>query len=194
MSGPVTALLAAPAEPPPWMAEAQLWLAAAAVVLLAACAAGLWTLVARFRKLADYGRRLDAVEDLRDQVARLVGGTEALDLRRIEHVLVDLRDGQHRLEDALLRAVERAPRDSGRGVDAALPAALGERVVNRLLSLGYERVQLVTGSAELDGLERADGEVLVEAHRQGALCKGRVLVRGGRISEVQVKPTYSAFP
>jgi len=186
--------LLAAAEIPFWMAETWLWLGVAGLVVLVACAAGLWTLVARLRKLTDYARRLDAIEDVRDQLGRLVGGTEALDLRRIEHVLVDLRDAQRRLEDALLRAVERAPRENGGTGEVPPAGALGERVVNRLLSLGYERVHLVTESAELDELERGDGEVLVEAHRQGALCKGRVLVRAGRITEVLVKPSYSAFP
>ena len=39
-----------------------------------------------------------------------------------------------------------------------------------------------------------DRSVLVEAQRQGVLHKGRVAVRDGRLSDVELSPAYSIFP
>ena len=36
--------------------------------------------------------------------------------------------------------------------------------------------------------------MLVEAHRNGVLCKGRVRLRGGTLVDVEMKPAYSTFP
>jgi hypothetical protein len=38
------------------------------------------------------------------------------------------------------------------------------------------------------------GDVLVEARREGALCKGRVRIRSGRIESVQLQPAFPIFP
>ena len=57
-------------------------------------------------------------------------------------------------------------------------------------------MQLVSSLAELDQAFAAGGvgEVLVEARRNGVACKGRVLVRGGVVTDVELKPVYTAFP
>ena len=55
-------------------------------------------------------------------------------------------------------------------------------------------MQLVTPREDLARLVQGDGEVLVEARRDGASCKGRVSVRGGVLSDVQIQAAYSAFP
>jgi len=187
------------AAAPGWLPQAVLWLL---VALLLACGAGvcaLWLMVARLRVLEERSRLLEALGELRSALTRLVDERDDLDLRRIEHVLIDLRDTQRRLEDALLRSVEG---ERSRAGDEGPPAAglalgrgdLAERVVNRFLSLGYERVEIVTRPEKLSELAAQDGEVLVEARRQGVLHKGRVLVRGGRIASVDMHPAYSIFP
>jgi len=117
----------------------------------------------------------------------------------VEHLLIDLRDAQQRLEDALLRSLEavRGPALAGEGAgpgSASGGEGLGERVVNRLLALGYERAQIVTPSEKLLELAADDGEVLVEARQGGVLHKGRIVVRGGRLTDVDVHPSYSIFP
>ena len=116
-----------------------------------------------------------------------------LDLRRIEHALLEIRDGQRRLEDRLMRGVESGGAPLASGAGDGTPASLVERVTTRLLAQGFERVQVVTPRDELPEGD-ADGAVLVEAHRDGVLYKGRVEVRAGALHDVDMKPAYSAFP
>ena len=200
---------------PGWLLVLLPWLGVLLLLGVGACVACLWILVQRSRPLETLGERLDALEELRRSLARLVEQRADLDLRRIEHVLIELRDAQRRLEDVLLRAAQsaRAPSDPAApaGGGPAGGSALAERVVNRLLAMGYERVQIVTSSEELerlaagpraagngsapnDGPPRGSGEIAVEARRGGVLCKGRVQVRAGALLEVELLPAYSAFP
>ena len=174
---------------------------AATVAAVGAClaAAATWRMLARVREVADRTRALEHLEELTRDVRALASDRSDLDLRRIEHVLVELRDTQIRLEDALLRHAEATREAILRGDSStalAIPAGdgIGERAVNRLLALGYERVQLVTRAEKLAELSTRDGEILVEARRDGVLNKGRVLVREGRIANVELHPAYSIFP
>ena len=183
---------------PGWLPEATFWLAVALLFVGLAIAAGVWTLVLRMREVQREASRLAVLDELQHKLSELVAHREDLDLRRVEHLLIDLRDTQVRLEDALLRSLE-APHRTPEGDGAILePAAgreaVGERVVNRLLALGYERVQIVTRPESLGELARQDGEVLVEARRDGVLHKGRVVIRAGRLADVEINPTYSIFP
>lgn len=187
---------------PGWLGDALLWLAVAGVFLLAVAAAGVWALVARTRALAGEAGRLDALEAIRSRLDQLLAERSDLDLRRLEHVLLDVRDAQLRLEDALLRSIEagRAGReDAASGVLVPVPRgdpseAIGERVTNRLLALGYQQVQIVTRAEKLAELAAQDGDVLIEARRDGVLHKGRVGVRSGRLANVEIHPAYSIFP
>jgi hypothetical protein len=186
-------------ELPAWLAASVPWLLALLVLATLGALVGVWVAAARLRALEDLGRRLDALEEIRHALARLVADRGDLDLRRVEHVLLELRDGQKRLEDALLARVQ-APRSLAayeHGHPGA-PASLAERVTNRLLALGYERVRLVTPLAELEAVaaleEAGSGEVIVEARREGVLCKGRVLVRAGALTDVEIQPAYKVFP
>jgi uncharacterized membrane protein YccC len=182
-------------------ADAGFWplafglLAAAAAV---ATAVGVWILIGHVRSLLALAGRLDALEELAGHTARLAADRDDIDLRRIEHVLIDLRDAQRRVEDAFLRNVEegaRARRDESAAI--AGEHTLPERVTDRLHSLGYERVQLVSSPEELAAVveaEPAEGTVLVEAYRQGVLHKGRVIVRDGRIVDQDLRSSHSIFP
>ena len=168
-------------------------LAAVATALLLAWIAR--TLAGLRERLAS----LDRLEHLERAVTRIGAERDDLDLKRLEHVLIDLRDGQRRVEDLLVAALERPLAVALPGVAAdRTPAMAGvelaDRVVTRLLALGYERVVLVSRQEELARFVAADGDVVVEARRDGAICKGRVQVRGGRIAEIQIQPAYSAFP
>jgi hypothetical protein len=182
----------APEEVPAWMAEGAFWLLLLAAALGLAAVVLLALLSARVARLEALARRLDVLEEMRGVLERLAAGREELDLRRIEHVLVDVREGQKQLGEALLRSVE------GRATfgDVSPPAgsSLGERVVNRLHSLGYERVHLVTEPEDVERIGAGDGDVHVEAYRQGVLHKGRVAVRAGRLFAVDLKSVYTAFP
>jgi len=186
------------ATPPIPLAALQDVLVAAGLVVGVALAVGLWVAIGLLRELRAELRRLAALESIEASLARLAAERGDLDLRRLEHVLLELRDGGRRLEDAWLSASQ-APRSAEapeRSPDR--PVSLAERVTNRLLAMGYERVRLVTGPEELSALAAepggGDGEIVVEARRDGAPCKGRVLLRAGALTEVVVRPAYSVFP
>lgn len=190
--------LGATAEVPAWLVAALPWLAVILVLLLFATALAAWMLVAHARGLERLGKRLDALEELKILVKGISAERQDIDLRRLEHVVVDIRDAQRRTEDVLLRALEKATHDAEVKRNGSAPGdpgpTVGERVVNRLLALGYERVQIVSPLDDLTRLAGADGEVLIEAHRQGVLHKGRVTLRGGALSDVELSPAYSIFP
>ena len=179
--------------PPDWWLDAVFWLALGLFLATSAAAAGVWTLVARLKELRADARSLEVLEELKQRLDRLVAERGDLDLRRLEHLLIDLRDGSRRVEEALLRVHEARPVESEALVPLAT-AGLGERVVNRLLALGYEKIELVTRAGELGELAGDEAEVLVEARREGMLHKGRVRVRGGRIEGVEIQPAYPIFP
>lgn len=175
----------------------------ALAILGAATAIAAWKLVAAIRRADTLLRHLERLDDIQSTLAQIATTDEGLDLRRIEHVLIDIRDHHKRLEERLLQIAEARARDplSGASESRALVptssdsgGALADRVVTRLLALGYERVVLVTPTSELGGIVRDGGAVVVEAKRDGAACKGRVLVHDGRIADVQLQSAYSAFP
>lgn len=187
----------APLTTPPLAALADV-LAAAGLVVGLALAVGLWVAVGHLRELRGELRKLSTLESIDAALGRLASERSDLDLRRLEHVLIELRDGGRRLEDAWL-----ASSQSSRSLEAPerspdRPVSLAERVTNRLLALGYERVRLVTAAEELEALARqaggGDGDIVVEARRNGAPCKGRVLLRSGALTEVEIRPAYSVFP
>jgi len=184
----------AAAELAGWIVASMPWLGAALLLAVCAGVVGIWQLVRRTHDLERAASRLDAVDDIKVAVQRLASERSDLDLRRIEHALLEIRDGQRRLEDRLLQVLEAAGSGSAAGGPTTTAAGLSDRVTNRLLVQGYERVQVVTPLAELPAGEGAEGDVLVEAHRNGVLYKGRVQVRGGVLLEVELKPAYSAFP
>ena len=185
--------------------QALLWLVALGVVVLATLAVLVWRGLARLGQLERRASGLDALTEIGLRLDALAKEREDLDLRRIEHLLIDLRDGQARTEDALLRVVQvprREEQEPGVLVPQRPGGDLAERVTNRLLAMGYERIVLIGGLESLAELVAQDseddgpeeGEVLVEARREGVLHKGRVLVRDGRLAEVELNPAYSLFP
>lgn len=175
-----------------------------ALILLATITVLLWALVSRLSRLESRLDPLRRLDEIKSQVVRLAEAGGDIELRRLEHVLIDIRDGQKRLEERLLQLAE-SPR-SAEGDDAAptrprdlerpSAAGLSERITNRLLAMGYERIQVLTPFEELTRLqaEAGDGEVQVEARRAGAVCKGRVAVRKGVIAAVELKASHAMFP
>jgi len=179
--------------------DVALWSSVLLVLIGVVALGALYALVGRLRRVESELAGLAALDEILTTLRRLAESHGDLDLRRLEHVLIDIRDGQRRVEDGVLRVLESARADrehaaAGSAVVERPEVGLFERVVNRLLALGYGRVQLVTGNAELEAMAASDGEILVEARRDGASCKGRVLVRGGAITEVELKPAYTIFP
>lgn len=170
------------------------------LAVLLACLLGLaWLVLAQLRSIDARLTKLDRLEDLRAGLTKLSEASGGLDLRRIEHVLIDLRDAHKRLEPRLLDLAEQARSrptvESAPGAPSS--ATLVERAVNRLLALGYERVSVVTPAdelAELTAPDGGDGEIRVEARRDGAVYKGRVIVRGGAVVDTELRSVHSMFP
>jgi hypothetical protein len=183
---------------PAWFVEVMPWLTLTGWIVALGVLAGLWVLIARLRSLEAAAKRLETLEPIRQAIERLSDQRSDLDLRRVEHVLLELRDAGRRLEDALIAQRQSAPALEGPERPFGTQAGLGERVTNRLLALGYQRVRLVTPLEELEALtaepDGGNGEVVVEARRNGALCKGRVLLRRGALTEVEIQPAYNIFP
>ena len=144
---------------------------------------------------------LAALESTARSVEKLAARETELDLRRLEHVLIDLRDGQRRTEDRLLSLLENGRAGGGHSgtltgtqISGVSGPELQERILTRLLALGYERIVFITSAPEIGALPNLEGPVLVEARRDGVACKGRVILRAGSIHDVQMQSAYSAFP
>ncbi len=161
----------------------------AASTVTAACAA---LLLGRARALERSLARLDALKEIQSVLQQLAKAREEIDLRRIEHALLDVRTSLTRTQDAMLRVVER-PRESGDMGPSGAALQLPERLTNRLLALGYERVQISSTPDQLDQIGDR-GEILVEARRDGALWKGHAVVEQGALTHLELKPVYSMFP
>lgn len=162
-------------------------------------------LLARHREQAARLAKLEALDGIERRLAEfkpLSSENGEFDLRRVEHALIDLREGQKRFEERLLQVLEAAQARPALGTDYAPLAAptgthLAERVFGRLIALGYEQVQLVTPLEEISKLSQGgdvEGEIRVEARRSGAPHKGRVMVSQGVITDVQLQSVYSIFP
>jgi len=170
------------------------WLMVLGVVLLALGAAAAWLALGKLRDLNELAGRLTVLDEIKRQLAGLSEERGDIDLRRLQHILIDIRDGLRGVEDAVLGAVSASRATEGESELPAVPQ-LGERVTNRLLALGYEQVELVEDSDELAKIAVAqEGEVRVEAKRNGALYKGCIRLRAGRIQGVEMAPCYSLFP
>jgi hypothetical protein len=143
---------------------------------------------------------LSNLEDIQAALVKIRDDRDDLDMRRLEHVLVDIRDGNKRLEEKLTRTLEHAAAETQNKADTQRPPnlqpGLGERIVNRLLALGYGQVEIVSTTDELAELakEGGTGDVVIEARRNGAHFKGRVLLKDGIIADVAITPAYNMFP
>jgi hypothetical protein len=183
------------------------WLAVGVLAGLAAAVIYLQRLARATEALGEQAQQAGAqIEALHASLARFAATREDLDLRRLEHLLVDLRDQGARTEETLLRAVQAARAQAGTSADTAdgasppptSAATWVERIENRLLSLGYSQVQVFLEREQLgqldDASEREPVSVPVEALRRDVLHKGCVRVRAGRIVDVELNPPYAMFP
>lgn len=202
-AGPLAIVLA---EPGTWS-----WLVAA---LIGACAVALWVAVARLNEIERRLRKLDP-GDSAARASRDDAGRGETDLRRVEASLLELREQAQRLQEAFAMRTEAAgarrasgaerskagpqPSTDGAAASEALaidgaPVDLAERASQRLNALGFERIVIVTPPAQFAAILEQGGELLVEARRDGAPCKGRVLVRGGAVADVSMQSAYVTFP
>ncbi|MBK9383615.1 MAG: hypothetical protein IPN34_02155 [Planctomycetes bacterium] len=92
--------------------------------------------------------------------------------------------------EALKGELERLAKAQERGADAR--ATLTRLVTEHLEAQGFERVVLL---GDLEPRHPEDTQrVRVEAARRDAAWKGHVSVRGGRVVDVTLQPSYSMFP
>ena len=85
------------------------WLACMSMVLLIGALVVAVTMAGRLRQIEEKLQRLERLDTLDAGLTQIVERHGELDLRRLEHVLLDMRDGQKRVEERLLAVVE--PRD-----------------------------------------------------------------------------------
>lgn len=179
------------------------WLALAGLAGLAAVLILLQRVARAVEAIGDQGRQAGAqIESLHASLARFAATREDLDLRRLEHLLVDLRDQGARTEDTLLRAVQtvRGATDGPVAGEGPQPSAAAwiERIENRLMSLGYSQVQVCLDRDQLETLDESSQSepvaVPVEATRRDVLHKGCVRIRLGRIVDVELNPPFAMFP
>jgi hypothetical protein len=173
------------------------WLACMSMVLLIGALVVAVTMAGRLRQIEEKLQRLERLDTLDAGLTQIVERHGELDLRRLEHVLLDMRDGQKRVEERLLAVVEAANHEhqSFTAIEKeGARGAVSDRIVNRLLALGFERIELLTQSEDLEALLKTGGDVLVEARREGALHKGRVILKDGAIADVQMRSSYEVFP
>jgi hypothetical protein len=167
------------------------------LALLVCVAAGVWLLIqvlARLKEVQGTLASLERLDSIDGQVRALTEQQKGLDLARLEHVLIDLRDAQKRLEERLVGAVEAQGRAVTSESETPGRASLSERVMSRLLAMGFERIEVLTSLADLEAIGEGDGEVIVEARKGGAMHKGRLSVKSGTISDVRLRSAYESFP
>lgn len=204
-------LCALPATPLQSALVDPFWMLASLVLLFAGGLVMLSSALGRLRRLEELlARRLEPLGRVESAVSRLAENHGDLDLRRVEHALIDVRDGLRRQEERLasmLDALEEARHGAltapeglaPAGADATLAprgraSALRERIVARLLALGFDRIEVLTPFEEIEAMLEGDGEVRLLARRGGAQHKGRAVVREGTLADVSMRATYEAFP
>lgn len=201
---PSRSMLATAAPLPLSDDSASFWVLA---ILVVVAVLGIVVLLRIARRLASMEaageKRNDLLDELGTRLKKLEAERADIDLRRTEHVLIDIRDGLKGLEDAVIEAASRptvVEREIVTAPDAPAeppPDAadiVRERLHNRLAALGYERVQLLGDHElyEMAALGRA--EIPVEARRNGVIHKGRCIVEKGRVLDVRMDPPYRLFP
>src|SRR5690349_6140701 len=90
-----------------------------AAALLGACALAAWCAWQILARVKTFERHLERLQDLavlRERVERLAGAQPELDLRRLEHVLLDLRDATKRSEERMLALIESTRAGAGQNL------------------------------------------------------------------------------
>ena len=172
-----------------------LYLIGAAIGALIVIIWQLWRMNAVLAEQADQLDALQGLEAMAESLEVIAERSDELGRRRLEHVLIDIRDGQKRFEERWLVQMEKHGAVSGAmpGIDSSA-TSLSERITNRLLAMGFERIEVLSPLEEVEAIGDGDGEVRVEARRGGVAHKGQVLLREGSIADVRLRDGYDAFP
>jgi len=141
----------------------------------------------------------EALQSLARATEAQAGAEGSRDTDRILAALADLQAAQSASAQAVadrLQEALAALAASGAGGGAAQVAALGplEAAREYLQGLGYSDVKVVTPAAEITPELLAGGAVVVEARREGATHKGKVLFEAGSPSDAQLQGGHGMFP
>lgn len=171
---------------------------------------GVVLLVLVTRRIARLGASLDkrheVLSSIEANLGALTEGSRDASMQRITHLLIEIRDGQKRVaerlaqnSEAMVSAREAAAAHEATDLATEPGANRGigvyrDRILSRLVALGFEQIEIVTLAEELPRVFKDGGEVIVEARRGGAHYKGRVLVDNDSIAEVALRSAYEMFP
>lgn len=136
-----------------------------------------------------------AIGTLAGQASSTAGSAEGDGALRsaVEALVEQQREQSRGLEAALANGL------AGLTGGAAAPAPIGgpvplrERVRTHLAALGYTHVQFIDDPSSAPS-GATDGELVVEARRGSSPYKGRVLLEGGAIADVQLRSGHQIFP
>jgi len=177
------------------ISEAGHWVLLSIAILAAAGVVILFTLAKRLREISERLEQLDRLEGLERSLSGLKEVGEAVDLERLEHLVEDLRDTNRRIGRQLVDLTEQSVTEQDlQETSRPVGPLLGERITNRLIVLGCERIELLVGAGDLEHIAAEGGEVAFEARRDGAMAKGRVEVADGRLVNVDISTSHQMFP
>lgn len=157
----------------------------------------------RLVRFERYLQEVVGVKSLNERLERIAQSLERVRLERAEQGLAQLHEDLIGVGEALAR-VERATRRSQEltptVVASAAPvmlesqpsARIRDLVTDRLLSLGYGNLRLLTDLRDASLEDRA--EVVVECERNHLGYKGKVVTRNGAVLDVQLQAVTQAFP
>jgi len=184
-------LLDDPSAPFGWLT----WIGSGCLLALGIVIWQLRSVTAALRAQARELDRLQRLEAIADSLEAMAEGADQLGRRRLEHVLIDIRDGHRRFEERwLAQSGKQSVQGGGLPVYESPAGSLSERVTNRLLAMGFERIDVLTPIEELQVIGDGSGKVRVEAKRAGVAHKGHVELREGAIADVHLRDSYDAFP
>ena len=177
------------------ISEAGPWVLLSIAILVAAGVITLISLAKRLREISERLEQLDGLEGLERSLSGLKEVADSVDLERLEHLVEDLRDTNRRIGRQLVDLTEGSVAEPSAGAqERPVGPMLAERITNRLIVLGCERIELLVGAGDLERVAAEGGEVGFEARRDGAAAKGRVQIADGRLVDVQVSTSHQMFP
>ena len=171
------------------------WAELATAILAAAGVLFLFRLSNRLDGVSGRLKQLEGLERIEGSISALKEVADTVDLERLEHLVEDLRDTNRRIGRQLVDLTEGSVTEqSTSSQERPVGPMLAERITNRLIVLGCERIELLVGAGDLERMAAEGGEVAFEARRDGAAAKGRVQIADGRLVDVQVSTSHQMFP
>ncbi len=149
--------------------------------------------IRHYRRMERLGAEIFRLQDLREHMIAIKQGLKEVDIesamRRLDEIAGSMARLEQRVEDLPAREVKVAAPSSEKQEGDLLDA-----VVRRLEGEGFHRVSFLIDRSDVPSDPEGEFHVPLEAYRDGVAYKGHVTIRGGRILEEHIKPSYEAFP